>query len=260
MEYQKGMDIKFPALGAGDIDVKIKQVGKGGSVALLYKDARVDMKLLDQIVGSTNWKSTYQEIKGNLYCTVSIYDHEKKEWVGKEDCGIESREDDGNEKKGESSDAFKRACFKWGLGRELYTAPFIFITSSKLPVKSLDNGRFELEDKFSRLSVKSIDYDKDKNIKSLVIVDSKGNEVYSFGNHSYKKTEVEIKPLDETNNLSVAKMKSIIMDYYAGLVETRKTDFNNWLKGTYKTSVLSDLNDKDLFSVLKTLKLVPMSD
>ena len=80
MEYGKNKVIDFPTLEAKDIDVKIKQVSEKGAVALLYKDARVDMKLLDQVVGMTNWKSTYREIKGNLYCEVSIYDFEKKEW------------------------------------------------------------------------------------------------------------------------------------------------------------------------------------
>lgn len=97
---------KIPTLNPEDIEVKIKQVGQKGAVALLYKTARTDMEYLDKVFGIGNWQCGYTEIKGNLYCTIDIWDNEKKTWVHKMDCGIESREDgDGNEKKGEASDA-----------------------------------------------------------------------------------------------------------------------------------------------------------
>ena len=122
---------EFELLTKDDIEVKVKQVGANGAVALLYKTARVDMAKLDAEIGAENWQSDYKEIKGNLYAGIGIYNVERNEWVWKWDCGVESREDnDGNQKKGEASDAFKRAGTKWGIGRELYTAPFIFLMSS----------------------------------------------------------------------------------------------------------------------------------
>lgn len=117
----------FPLLKANQIEVKVKKTTESGAVLLLYKTARIDMDLLDSTVGPDNWTNDYREIKGNLYCGIAI--RRDGEWIWKWDCGIESRTDsDGNEKKGEASDAFKRAGFRWGIGRELYTAPFTFAT------------------------------------------------------------------------------------------------------------------------------------
>ena len=118
--------MKFRDLYPEEIECRVKQTIQGGNIVLLYKTARTDMDILDETVGPENWRKDYREIKGNLYCT--LYIRVGDEWVGKEDCGIESRADEeGNEKKGEASDAMKRAGFAWGIGRALYSAPFILI-------------------------------------------------------------------------------------------------------------------------------------
>jgi len=187
------MELKFPLLTADDIEVKVKQITAKGAIALLYKNARTDMNVLDSVVGVMNWHDTYREVKDNLYCAISIYDADKKEWVSKEDCGIESRKDDeGNQKKGEASDAFKRAGFKWGIGRELYTSPFIFLncpTQAKTGSKS-----FELVDRYARFSVKSIGYDKANSINALIIVDKKGNQVYKIGQEPPQEAPPQAQP------------------------------------------------------------------
>ena len=152
------MNVKFRTLGADEIEVKVKQVRQNGLVALLYKTARTDMDILDETVGAENWTNDYREIKGNLYCGIAIKDTNTGEWVQKWDCGIESREDgEGNEKKGEASDAFKRAGFRWGIGRELYTSPFIWIPGDKAEIKQNQN-KFQCYDKFS---VEKIAYSED---------------------------------------------------------------------------------------------------
>lgn len=121
---------KFRVLKPEEIEVKVKQVTEKGAVALIYKTSRVDMDILDETVGAENWQSEYQEIKGNLYCGIGIKDETTQDWVWKWDCGIESRSDgDGNEKKGEASDAFKRAGVSGGSGgncipRHLYSYPW----------------------------------------------------------------------------------------------------------------------------------------
>lgn len=166
----------FRLLKADEIEVKVKQVKENGSVFLLYKTARTDMDLLDDAVGATNWQSDYKVVNDNLYAGIGI--NNCGEWIWKWDCGIESRADgEGNEKKGEASDAFKRAGFKWGIGRELYTAPFIWIGSDVLPVMPVGNG-YKLKG-FPKLSVKKIDY-IDKKISMLELVDDKGRVVYTF--------------------------------------------------------------------------------
>lgn len=102
--------MEFRLLNAEDIEVKVKQVTEKGAVALLYKTARTDMTLLDETVGAENWQTDYREIKGNMYCGIGIYHSAERGYVWKWNCGTESREDgEGNEKKGEASDAFKRA-------------------------------------------------------------------------------------------------------------------------------------------------------
>ena len=138
----------FRFLTADEIEVKVKQVKENGLVCLLYKTARTDMDLLDEAVGPGNWENDYREIKGNLYAGIGIRQKDGS-LVWKWDCGIESREDEeGNEKKGEASDAFKRAGFRWGIGRELYTSPFIWIPADKANIKPNRKGKPSCNDKF----------------------------------------------------------------------------------------------------------------
>ena len=110
--------LEFRTLKADEIDCRVGNVTDKGVSLLLYKDARVDMRLLDEVVGTMNWKREHEIINGNLYCTVSIYNEATQQWVSKQDVGVESNTE---KEKGQASDAFKRACFNWGIGRELYT-------------------------------------------------------------------------------------------------------------------------------------------
>lgn len=132
------------ALKPDEIDVRVGTVGAKGVTLLLYKNARVDRQILDDTYGQMGWQCNYSEHKGNLFCAIGVYDEAKKEWVWKEDCGTESQTE---KEKGEASDAFKRAGFRWGIGIELYTSPFIF-----LPVATeqdpYNKGRFKMHNKY----------------------------------------------------------------------------------------------------------------
>lgn len=156
------MELQFRPLKASEIDVRIAMVKKDGLSLLLYKDARCDMNLLDETVGPYNWKKSYS--RDNANCTVSLWDSEKGEWISKEDTGTESFTE---KEKGLASDSFKRACFNWGIGRELYTAPFIWVTNAGIYSTTV-NGKtlYKCNDKFE---VKEIEYDENKNITKLVI-------------------------------------------------------------------------------------------
>lgn len=181
----------FRLLKADEIEVKVKQVKENGSVFLLYKTARTDMDLLDETVGPMNWQSNYKVVNDNLYAGIGIRDKSNDTWVWKEDCGIESRPDgDGNEKKGEASDAFKRAGFKWGIGRELYTSPFIWISSDVLPTAPAGNV-YKLKG-FPKLEVSKIEY-IDRKISLLELVDENGRTVYTFPKGN--KTPVKVAPM-----------------------------------------------------------------
>lgn len=108
-------------LSIDQIDFRVQSINKGGYATILaYKDARVDMDRLDQVCGPLGWKR--QHTRDNHNCIVSIYNQDTKEWVSKEDTGTESYTE---ADKGLASDSFKRACFNWGIGRELYDYPVI---------------------------------------------------------------------------------------------------------------------------------------
>ena len=129
------------ALRANEVEVRIGTVGKNGVTMLLYKNARVDRAMLDEEFGAMNWQCRYSEHKGNLFCSIGVYDPNKGEWVWKEDCGTESYTE---KEKGEASDAFKRAGFRWGIGIELYNSPNI-----KIPVKTEQKGSgYVMKDKW----------------------------------------------------------------------------------------------------------------
>ena len=124
---------KFRDLMADEIECRVQSTKDNGLILLLYKDARVDMNILDETVGSLNWQREHYECKGNLFCKVGIRKEATGEWVWKSDCGTESNTE---AQKGEASDSFKRACFNWGIGRELYTAPFIWIPADKCKIEN----------------------------------------------------------------------------------------------------------------------------
>lgn len=154
------MELKFRTLKESEIDVRVATVTEKGVSLLLYKDARCDMNILDEAVGPMNWQRSHT--RENANCIVSIWDEDKKQWISKEDTGTESFTE---KEKGQASDSFKRACFNWGIGRELYTSPFIWIAAKDCNIKPKGNGKVTCMDRFK---VKEIEYE-DKVIKKLVI-------------------------------------------------------------------------------------------
>lgn len=160
------MEINFPLLDSGQIEVRVNTVKDKGCSLLLYKDARCDMNILDDTIGPHNWQRKHYECKGNLFCSVGININfgtdRPPEWVWKDDCGTESMTD---KQKGEASDSFKRAAFSWGIGRELYTSPFIWIPVGKVNLQD-KNGKVTTYDKFE---VEKITYNENKQIDGLAI-------------------------------------------------------------------------------------------
>lgn len=163
--------MEFRLLRADEIECRVAQVKVNGLSLLLYKDARCDMNILDETVGGFNWKRSHS--RENANCTVEIWDPDKKQWISKEDTGTESFTE---KEKGLASDSFKRACFNWGIGRELYTAPFIWIPNDKCKIIQ-NNGKYTCYDRFQ---VSNIEYDSNRRISSLEIK-SRDKLVYSFG-------------------------------------------------------------------------------
>lgn len=177
--------IDFRTLEAHEIEVRAAHVGSKGVSLLLYKDARCDMRILDETVGPSNWQKRYYERKGTLFCSVGIRIGRKREdgtldyceWVWKDDAGEPSNT---SAQKGEASDAFKRACFAWGIGRELYTAPFIFVKPDHANIRK-DGQRFKCNDRF-RVAKIAIENGVIDGVR--IVNDSKGGEVaFSWARH-----------------------------------------------------------------------------
>ena len=175
---------KFRTLRADEIDVRVATITSKGFSLLLYKDARCDMNILDETVGALNWQRIHT--RENANCIVSLWDKEKQQWVSKEDTGTESNTE---KEKGLASDSFKRACFNWGIGRELYTSPFIWVSDLNY-IKT--NPKTQKQTVTERFKVSMIETSADKVITALEIQDSKGNVVFST-----KKKVVKQEPKQE---------------------------------------------------------------
>lgn len=168
------MNINFRLLNAEEIEVRIAACNKGGVQLLLYKNARVDANILDETVGNLNWRKTYT--RDNHNCILSIWDSEKNCWIEKEDTGTESYSE---AEKGLASDSFKRAGFAFGIGRELYTAPNIFIFSSELATFQNDGTKYRCYDSFR---VVEVVYNHNRTINSVVIENLNTHKTYRFKN------------------------------------------------------------------------------
>ena len=170
-------------LRADEIECRVATINEKGLSLLLFKDARVDQKILDETFTPFGWRRTHQCIDGNLYCTVEIWDQEKQQWIAKQDVGTTSYSE---KEKGQASDSFKRACFNWGIGRALYTAPFIWVPAEKVAIQK-KGERYVTSDRFS---VQSIAYNAEREIAALVIVNGKGYQVYEMWQKVNPKQEI----------------------------------------------------------------------
>lgn len=177
--------LKFRNLRPDEIEVRPTDTKGDKATLLLYKDARTDRRILDETVGPENWQCEFYEVNGATFCRVGIYFEDKDRWVWKSDCGTESNIE---KEKGLASDAFKRACFKWGLGSELYDVPRIKISC---PEKYYFNGKFAMT-----FYVKSFII-KDGELLDLKICDRFNKLVYSLNNSEVRYTETKASKREE---------------------------------------------------------------
>ena len=238
----------FRLLRPDEIECRISQIKKNGLQLLLYKDARTDMDILDETVGAMNWQRRHT--RDNANCIISIWDEEKKLWIDKEDVGTESNTE---AQKGLASDSFKRAGVNWGIGRELYTAPFIWIKPPNCEIKD-DNGRFKC---FDRFEVSEIGYNEHREINRLVIIN--GNTysvVYEYGNSgsnqvkptSKGKNKPEQKPAEKppVGALATEEQKQYIIDHttddeYMGYMQEFGAELEN-LTAADAVRVIGEIN------------------
>jgi hypothetical protein len=216
--------MEFRKLRADEIDCRVAQVKDTGVTLLLYKDARCDMNILDETVGSMNW--TRSHCRDNANCVVSIWDKDKKQWISKEDTGTESNTE---KEKGLASDSFKRACFNWGIGRELYTAPFVFIGADKCNIVTNGNKRAC----YDRFKVSEIGYDDSGKIDRLVIADKKGRTVYQYGEKKEEKNQKPDNGVPRVTKSHINTLRSIF---------TKKNIDEKKILDIYGVSKIEELN------------------
>ena len=174
----------FRLLNADEIECRAQSVKENGVILLLYKTARTDAQLLDETIGIYNWQCKYEVIDGVLYCNLGIRKEGTNDWVWKSNCGVESNTE---AEKGRASDALKRVGFTVGLGTELYSAPFIFIPSSKANIVKRGD-RYICNDEFV---VSKIGYDNQERINELEI-SVKGEVVWRLGTRKITSSDVTL--------------------------------------------------------------------
>lgn len=212
------MELNFRTLKAEEIECRVGTIDEDGFTLLLYKDARCDMNILDEVVGSMNWKR--EHLRDNSNCIVSIWDNEKGQWVSKEDTGSESNTE---KEKGLASDSFKRACVNWGIGRELYTAPFIKIKGN---VKK--NAKGKCVPCFWNIEVAEIGYGKNKTINTLFIKGD-GKIIFTYGEGKPKNelpfpeqgVNVKTPSVAEIKAQRQIELMKLGAEYYTELVSTQ---------------------------------------
>ena len=239
---QEGYLMKIRTLRANEIELRVGMIKENGCSLLLYKDARVDMKILDEVYGPHGWQRKHEVINGNLFCTIEVWDDEKKQWISKQDVGVESYTE---KEKGQASDAFKRAGFNVGIGRELYTAPFIWINLNENEVYQR-NGKYYLHPNI-KFKVKEIDYNEDREINKLVIVDNKGRIRYDLG--KYVNNTVEAKATEEQMKEYVRLTKEL-----TDLNHFDYTKFMQHIKKTYGVNNVAELSSADMEANLELFR------
>lgn len=217
-------------LRADEIDVRPATISEKGVSLLLYKDARVDMAILDEVYGAGYWQREHQIIDGRLYCTISIWNPDIQQWVKKQDVGTESNAE---KEKGQASDSFKRAGFNVGIGRELYTAPFIWLKADKVKIDKGNNGKATTYDKFK---VQEIQYDN-REICKLVIVNQNGVEVYRYGQDA----PVQEEPITEG---TIEQIDILVKEYSELLGNKTEEDIMQAIRNNFRFSDIKTLTDK----------------
>lgn len=214
-------------LMANEISCRVQSISEKGLSLLLYVTSRDGQKRLDEKYGPLGWQDKYEVIDGELYCVISVWDEEKRQWVSKEDVGTASYT---AKEKGRASDAFKRACVKHGIGRELYTAPFIWVPATQCKIAK-NEDKFATKDKFF---VNLITYTSDGRIDELEIVDQDMNIVfkqYSTGKIDDIKYKVLLEKLEEAE----VSMESVVALFHVNTLQ--ELDVNQWNKCMRKLEV-----------------------
>lgn len=224
-----------------EIEVRIQSVNKGGARLLLFKNARCDMNILDETFGAMNWQRRHT--RDNANCIISVWDEEKKQWISKEDTGTDS---DIEPEKGRASSSFKRAASNWGIGRELYTAPDIFVFKSDLKTYTANGDKYRCYDSFE---VADITYDG-RTIATVTIRNVSTDIVYTFGNKTpTRPTRKDVEPTTPTQTT----VSQANIDVLKSAIE--KKGFNiSLVLGMAGVETLEGITPEEYNKVVKTVR------
>ena len=227
--------LEFRFLTADEIECRVSTCNAYGVGLLLYKDARCDQNILDEKVGAMNWMRHHT--RDNANCIVSIWDDEKKMWIEKEDTGTESNTE---AEKGLASDSFKRACFNWGIGRELYTSPSMFVFAKDL--KTLKEEDWQGKKKWTcKDTFKVIDIQhKDKKIVYVKVLNQKTNCEIEFGVPADALTEEKKIEKSKINEVKVTALESRCAEDGVAVEK---------ILTLYKVNTLADLTERQFANI-----------
>lgn len=224
---------KFRFLEAEEIECRVAQCTDKGVQLLLYKTARTDAALLDEVYPDA-WQNDFKVIDGKMYGGIGI--KVNSEWLWRWDCGTESNME---AEKGEASDAFKRAGFKWGIGAELYTSPFIWVKA--------ENCKIENRKCYDRFKVQGIDYDENGRISFLAIDNvTKHCAAFLFGDTKRVKEDVQ-------EGVQEKPTANGLRQQILAIAPKKGVDITKIVKADYKGKKWEDLNVDDLLAIKKGL-------
>ena len=229
--------VTFRKLTADELEARVATVTEKGCSVLVYKDARVDQRVLDETVGPMNWQRDHKELKGNIYCGIGIWDDDKQQWIWKWDCGSESNTE---KEKGEASDSFKRAGFNWGIGRELYTCPFVWFKAADINITPKGSG-YTTRDSFE---VNEIEY-ADNKVSYLVITDRKTKKQFTWGTPA--KAFAGMTPTDR----KIGELKNLLMKTNSDTIL-----FLTWCSREFKREIpnIDAMDDRELDIAIAKVK------
>ena len=233
------MELKFRDLFKEEIELRVGSTNENGFQLLLYKNARVDMDLLDEVVGIGNWQREHYILGNDIYCRVGIYNKELNQWIWRADAGSSGSIE---EEKSKASDSFKRACVNFGLGRCLYSAPFVWV------VTKTKEGNLTGETKKDRYIVDEIGY-TDHKITKLVVKNEKTHKVvFSMGSSQKVSINGENQPkstIGSGKGTIRPSEKDLIKQIMATFSAEELDMFIKWLNKVYHTTNYLDLSDEE---------------
>lgn len=206
-------NLEFRTLKAEEIEVRPQSVKNGKATMLLYIDSRAVVSLLNETVGSMNWQSEFYQVGEQTIGKIGIYDEDRDIWVWKSDVGSESNVE---AEKGKISDTYKRVLSRWGV-QELYSAPRIVWD---------DDGYGNTGYKVSH-----IEYDNNRNIISLQIVNRWGKEAFKWTKGTETPQTIQ-KPVNEPkmDNMTILKEFYETHKRQDGINVTELTKFKDYYK------------------------------